>query len=150
MLAILQKNSQPIIQNLNQFDQVIKFFNDLHNTMDWNDLMVRSELLFIRFQKLMNVMDRRSQQTYYHQQQQVSPSTDQEEEGEIIAGATNNGGAITSDVELHEVDSNGEEHLVDEENQKKLSPNNSPHLQLLLKKTLVIQREPPRTHESVK
>lgn len=150
MLAILQKNSQPIIQNLNQFDQVIKFFNDLHNTMDWNDLMVRSELLFIRFQKLMNVMDRRSQQTYYHQQQQVSPSTDQEEEGEIIAGATNNGGAITSDVELHDVDSNGEEHLVDEENQKKLSPNNSPHLQLLLKKTLVIQREPPRTHESVK
>ena len=52
--------------------------------------------------------------------------------------------------QLHEVDSNGEEHLVDEENQKKLSPNNSPHLQLLLKKTLVIQREPPRTHESVK
>lgn len=150
MLAILQKNSQPIIQNLNQFDQVIKFFNDLHNTMDWNDLMVRSELLFIRFQKLMNVIDRRTQQNYYRQQQQVPLSTDQEDGEEIIAGVTNDDGIISSGVELHEVDSNGEEHPVNEENHKKLSPNNSPYLQLLLKKTVVIQREPPRTHESVK
>ena len=58
MLAILQKNSQPIIQNFDQFDQVLKYFNDLHNTMDWKDLMIRSELLFIRFQKLMSVMER--------------------------------------------------------------------------------------------
>lgn len=150
MLAILQKNSQPIIQHLNQFDQVIKFFNDLHNTMDWNDLMVRSELLFIRFQKLMNVMDRRTQQNYYHQQQQIPSGTDQEDEEEIIIGVTNDNGITTSGVELHEVDSNGEEHPVDEENEKKYSPNSSPYLQLLLKKTLIIQREPPRTHESVK
>lgn len=59
MLGILQKNGEPIIQNLNQFDQVLKYFNDLHNTMDWRDLMIRSELLYIRFEKLMALMERR-------------------------------------------------------------------------------------------
>lgn len=146
MLAILQKNSQPIIQNLNQFDQVIKFFNDLHNTMDWNDLMVRGELLFIRFQRLMSVMDRREQQNQ-HQQQQVLSNRDEEE---IVVDVTNDNGIVASGVELHEVDSNGKEHPVSDETQKTMSPNHSPYLQLLLKKTLVIQRESPRTHESVK
>ncbi|SMN21353.1 similar to Saccharomyces cerevisiae YDL234C GYP7 GTPase-activating protein for yeast Rab family members including: Ypt7p (most effective), Ypt1p, Ypt31p, and Ypt32p (in vitro) [Maudiozyma saulgeensis] len=61
MLAILQKNSEPIINNLNQFDQVIKYFNDLHNTMDWRDLMIRAELLFIRFEKLMSLMERKEE-----------------------------------------------------------------------------------------
>lgn len=61
MLAILQKNSEPIMNNLNQFDQVIKYFNDLHNTMDWRDIMIRSELLFIRFEKLMSLMERKAE-----------------------------------------------------------------------------------------
>ncbi|CCK70547.1 GTPase-activating protein GYP7 KNAG_0E02880 [Huiozyma naganishii CBS 8797] len=60
-LAILQKNAAPIIQNLTQFDQVIKYFNDLQGTMDWHDLMVRSELLFIRFKKMIDVMDRKQE-----------------------------------------------------------------------------------------
>ncbi|KAG0654363.1 GTPase activating protein [Monosporozyma unispora] len=137
MLAILQKNSQPILQNLNQFDQVIKYFNDLHNTMDWNDLMIRSELLFIRFQKLMNFMDRREEQ---HGNVQ----------GEDIVTVSSDGGdtttAATSGVELHEVDSNGEEQPVT----NRVLPNHSQHLQLLLQKKIIIQREPPRTHDSVK
>lgn len=132
MLAILQKNSQPIMQNLNQFDQVIKYFNDLHNTMDWNDLMIRSELLFLRFQKLMSLMDRREQQ----------PSTMNNDA--IVISA--NEDTTTSGVQLHEVDSHGEEHPV----QDTELPNHSPHLQLLLQKKLVIQREPDRTHDSVK
>ncbi|EJS44466.1 gyp7p [Saccharomyces arboricola H-6] len=58
MLAILQKNSQAILQHLNQFDQILKFFNELNGKLDWNDLMVRAELLFKKFEKMMHVMER--------------------------------------------------------------------------------------------
>ena len=104
MLAILQKNSQPIIQNFDQFDQVLKYFNDLHNTMDWKDLMIRSELLFIRFQKLMSVMERVSS--------------------------------------LDDDDANDN----DNDNDKRL-PYQSKHLQLLLSKKPIVQREGPRPAE---
>lgn len=135
MLAILQKNSTPIMQNLNQFDQVIKYFNDLHNTMDWNDLMIRSELLFIRFQKLMNLMDRKEEQSGNIQSEDI-----------VTVSGADNGMSTTSGVELHAVDSRGEEHPVSDP----ILPNRSHHLQMLLQKKLVIQREPPRTHDSVK
>lgn len=59
MLAILQDNSQSIIKNLSSFDQVIKYFNELHNTLNYQELMIRSELLYLTFQKLMNIMDRK-------------------------------------------------------------------------------------------
>lgn len=59
MLAILQKSSISVIQNLSQFDQILKYFNDINGTMDWNDLMTRSELLFIRFKKMMDLMERK-------------------------------------------------------------------------------------------
>ncbi|EDO16221.1 hypothetical protein Kpol_1014p41 [Vanderwaltozyma polyspora DSM 70294] len=61
MLAILQKNSNAVIQNLSQFDQILKYFNDIGGKMDWNDLMTRSELLFIRFKKMMDLMERQKE-----------------------------------------------------------------------------------------
>lgn len=121
MLAILQKNSQPIIQNLNQFDQVLKYFNDLHGTMDWSDLMTRSELLFIRFKKIMEVMERKS---------------------EIEENIPNNDGGKTTGVQLHDFEI--------EDNDNQTLPCASKYLQLLLSKKLVVQRENPRAKDSIK
>lgn len=121
MLAILQRNSQPIIQNLNQFDQVLKYFNDLHDTMDWSDLMTRSELLFIRFKKVMEVMERRI-----------------EIEGKI---PENNGPKATG-VQLHDFDA--------ESNENEELPCTSKNLQLLLSKKLVIQKESTRAKDSIR
>ncbi|KAH3901519.1 related to GTPase-activating protein GYP7 [Saccharomycodes ludwigii] len=56
MLAILQKNSLPVINNLKSFDDILKYFNDLKD-LDWEDLMVRAELLFIKFQKIVAFVD---------------------------------------------------------------------------------------------
>lgn len=62
MLSILQKNSHGIINNLNKFDEIIKFFNELKiNNLDWKDLMIRSELLFINFKKTIELIERENE-----------------------------------------------------------------------------------------
>ncbi|CCH58870.1 hypothetical protein TBLA_0B00250 [Henningerozyma blattae CBS 6284] len=61
MLAILQKNSNIVIDSFTQFDQVLKYFNDIQNSMDWKDLMIRSELLFIKFRKSMELLERKKE-----------------------------------------------------------------------------------------
>ncbi|AET40833.1 GTPase-activating protein GYP7 Ecym_6462 [Eremothecium cymbalariae DBVPG len=58
LLAIFQKNSRPVMYHLTQFDEVLKYFNELKGAMNWNDLMVRAELLFIHFKKTVAVFDR--------------------------------------------------------------------------------------------
>ncbi|QLQ79401.1 hypothetical protein HG537_0C00480 [Torulaspora globosa] len=121
MLAILQRNSQPIMQNLDQFDQVLKYFNDLHDTMDWSDLMTRSELLFIRFKKIMEVMERRR---------------------EIEVEISDDSGSKATGVQLHDFD--------DEDNGDREPPCTSKNLQLLLSKKLVVQRESARVKDSIR
>lgn len=121
MLAILQKNSQPIIQNLDQFDQVLKYFNDLHGTMDWSDLMTRSELLFIRFRKIMEVMERKNEL-----EERISESDRVKATG----------------LQLHDLE-------VEDDRTSSL-PFASEKLQLLLSKKIVVQRESPRAKDSVR
>lgn len=125
MLAILQKNSQPIIQNLNQFDQVLKYFNDMHGTMDWNDLLTRAELLFVRFAKMMNIMSRRQ---------------------EMLGHVDSSSDGIASGVELHNLENeDGESKAADEQ-----LPCESEYLRLLLSKEVIEQREGPRQADSIK
>lgn len=120
MLAILQKNSQPIIQNLNQFDQVLKYFNDMHGTMDWSDLMSRSELLFIRFKKIMEVMERKKEM------EESTPEFD---------------GGRTSGMQIHDIE---------EEDDEERLPCTSKYLQSLFSTKVVVQTEGPRTKDSIR
>ncbi|CCF58616.1 hypothetical protein KAFR_0F00190 [Kazachstania africana CBS 2517] len=117
MLAILQKNCDPVIQNLNQFDQVLKYFNDMHSTMNWKDLMIRSELLFIRFEKLMTIMERKSEFIPSHEE------------------------TYTSGANIHQ------QELGDPTSEL---PWKSKRLQLLLSKSMIIQKEAPRTRGSIR
>ncbi|CAR27176.1 ZYRO0C10670p [Zygosaccharomyces rouxii] len=125
MLAILQKNADPIIQNLDQFDQVLKYFNDMHGTMDWDDLMTRAELLFVRFAKLMNITSRK----------EVLPSL-----------RSDQGTSSSSGIQLHEL-SSGENTSGDYDEDL---PTGSKYLRLLLSKQVVKQKEAPRQADSVK
>ena len=45
-LSILSDNERIIIQNLKQFDEVLKYMNDLSMKLHLNPLLIRSELLF--------------------------------------------------------------------------------------------------------
>lgn len=58
LLAILHKHSGAVMSQLSEFDEVLKYFNDLRNSMDWSDVMIRSELLFLKFQKMVDLLER--------------------------------------------------------------------------------------------
>ncbi|ODV98314.1 hypothetical protein PACTADRAFT_48097 [Pachysolen tannophilus NRRL Y-2460] len=57
-LGLLSKHEKIIMKHLDQFDQVLKYFNDLSMMIDLDDLLVRSELLFLRFRKMVDIIDR--------------------------------------------------------------------------------------------
>ncbi|SCU93267.1 LAFA_0F15500g1_1 [Lachancea sp. 'fantastica'] len=120
MLAILQKNSLPVMQNLDQFDQVLKFFNELKGTMDWSDLMIRSELLFVKFKKIMNILARSAELDEY---------TLLSNEGNVITETSASEAEQSPDDRASLVTEN---------------------LKQLLSKKLVIKREPTRSKNSVK
>lgn len=57
-LAVLSANERIIIQNLLRFDEVLKYMNDLLGKMNLHDLLVRAELLFLRFRRMVDLIDR--------------------------------------------------------------------------------------------
>lgn len=57
-LAILNDNERIIIQNLKRFDEVLKYMNELSMKLNLYDLLVRSELLFLRFRRMVDIIDR--------------------------------------------------------------------------------------------
>ncbi|KAG7820447.1 hypothetical protein KL928_001884 [Ogataea angusta] len=65
-LAIMEKNSKIIINNLNQFDQILKFMNDLSGHLDVDDLLMRAELLFLKFRQMVELLDRKNSKAGAH------------------------------------------------------------------------------------
>ena len=57
-LAILSDNERIIVQNLKQFDEVLKYMNDLSMKLHLNPLLIRSELLFLKFKRMIDIIDR--------------------------------------------------------------------------------------------
>lgn len=65
-LAILQKHSKIIIQTLKGFDGILRYINDLSGKLDINDLLTRSELLFLKFKQMVDLIDRSNNGVGYH------------------------------------------------------------------------------------
>lgn len=57
-LAVLSDNERIMIQNLLRFDEVLKYMNDLLGNLNLHDLLVRAELLFLRFRRMIELIDR--------------------------------------------------------------------------------------------
>ncbi|RCK66440.1 GTPase-activating protein GYP7 [Candida viswanathii] len=57
-LSVLSDNERIIIQNLRQFDEVLKYFNDLSGKLNLNLLLIRSEVLFLKFKRTITIIDR--------------------------------------------------------------------------------------------
>ncbi|KAI5949328.1 GYP7 [Candida jiufengensis] len=57
-LAILSDNERIVVQNLKQFDEVLKYFNDLSGHLKLDPLLIRSEILFLKFKRMLNIIDR--------------------------------------------------------------------------------------------
>jgi len=58
-LAILEKHRDVIMTHLKHFDEVLKYVNELSNTMDLTSTLIRAEALFRRFQRLVSTIDKR-------------------------------------------------------------------------------------------
>src|SRR5262249_8008742 len=69
-LAILDRHKEVIMgilltllsneEHLVEFDEVLKYINDLSMTIDLNSTLVRAEVLFFRFQGTVELIDRRN------------------------------------------------------------------------------------------
>lgn len=58
-LAILDKHKDVIMKHLNQFDEVLKYMNDLAMKIPLEDTLTRAELLFKKFAKTVDMIDKR-------------------------------------------------------------------------------------------
>lgn len=66
-LSVLSDNERIIKQNLVRFDEVLKYMNDLSMKMNLDDLLVRSELLFLRFRRMVDIIDRENTARQFNQ-----------------------------------------------------------------------------------
>lgn len=58
-LAILETHRRVIMDHLQQFDEVLKYVNELSNTIDLPNTLIRAESLFKNFQKTVEAVDRK-------------------------------------------------------------------------------------------
>ncbi|KIW71271.1 hypothetical protein PV04_03454 [Phialophora macrospora] len=58
-VAILEKHRDVIIDHLKHFDEVLKYINELSGTMNLQEMLVRAEALFKRFEKTVEAIDRK-------------------------------------------------------------------------------------------
>jgi hypothetical protein len=61
-LAILDKHRDHIIQYLMNFDEVLKYMNDLSMTIDLQDILQRAEILFYQFKQRVDAIDSKREQ----------------------------------------------------------------------------------------
>ncbi|PNS14404.1 hypothetical protein CAC42_3690 [Sphaceloma murrayae] len=58
-LAILEKHRNVIMEHLKGFDEVLKYVNELSNTIDLESTLIRAESLFRRFQRVVEAVDKK-------------------------------------------------------------------------------------------
>ncbi|KAI1876625.1 hypothetical protein JX265_004151 [Neoarthrinium moseri] len=73
-LAILEKHRDVIMEHLQHFDEVLKYVNELSNTIDLESTLIRAESLFRRFQRLVDAIDKKQNFPAPRVRQASSPS----------------------------------------------------------------------------
>lgn len=58
-VAILEKHRDVIMEHLRGFDEVLKYVNELSNTIDLQSTLVRAEGLFQKFEKMVQAIDKK-------------------------------------------------------------------------------------------
>ncbi|CAH0058909.1 unnamed protein product [Clonostachys solani] len=58
-LAILEKHRDVIMTHLQAFDEVLKYVNELSNTIDLESTLIRAETLFRKYQRLVEAVDKK-------------------------------------------------------------------------------------------
>ncbi len=102
-VAILEKHRDVIMEHLKHFDEVLKYINELSNTMDLQEMLMRAEGLFKRFEKTVEAIDRKESfpmpSTAEELRQRKSgegDAKDGQKQGQGAAGVVVTGSAATS------------------------------------------------------
>jgi len=74
-LAILEKHRDVIMEHLKHFDEVLKYVNELSNSIDLESTLVRAEALFRRFQRTVEAIDKKSSFPNPSLRQRLLPSS---------------------------------------------------------------------------
>ncbi|KAI8149104.1 rab-GTPase-TBC domain-containing protein [Fennellomyces sp. T-0311] len=61
-IAVLDQHRQVILDDLSQFDEILKYINDLTGTIDLEQTLKTAEVLFYKFERRIKAMDRRREQ----------------------------------------------------------------------------------------
>lgn len=59
-VAILEKHRDVIMEHLKGFDEVLKYINELSNTIDLQSTLIRAENLFHKFEKMVEAIDKKN------------------------------------------------------------------------------------------
>ncbi|EXJ80289.1 hypothetical protein A1O1_08431 [Capronia coronata CBS 617.96] len=59
-VAILEKHRDVIMDHLRHFDEILKYINELSGTIELQEILVRAERLFKRFEKTVEAVDRKN------------------------------------------------------------------------------------------
>ncbi|KAH8431387.1 GTPase-activating protein GYP7 [Aspergillus melleus] len=91
-LAILEKHRDVIMDHLKHFDEVLKYINELSNTMDLLPILTRAESLFHRFDRAVQAIDKKNNfpAPAAHQRRPIQDSTDPNK-GKVPQNSTNAG-----------------------------------------------------------
>ncbi|WKT40887.1 Rab-GTPase-TBC domain [Fusarium oxysporum f. sp. vasinfectum] len=86
-LAILERHRDVIMEHLQHFDEVLKYVNELSNTIDLEATLIRAETLFKRFQRLVDAVDKKQNfPAPRFNQKEPSKSSEQTEAGPSKGG----------------------------------------------------------------
>ncbi|EGW29891.1 uncharacterized protein SPAPADRAFT_144786 [Spathaspora passalidarum NRRL Y-27907] len=99
-LAILSDNERIIIAHLKQFDEVLKYMNDLSMKLKLDPLLIRSELLFLKFKRMLDIIDRDNSLKKLKSDPYAGESSSA---AVAAAAAVNNDGVIVVGDELREL-----------------------------------------------
>ncbi|KAH8821412.1 GTPase-activating protein GYP7 [Xylogone sp. PMI_703] len=75
-LAILEKHRSVIMEHLKHFDEVLKYINELSNTIDLESTLIRAEGLFRRFQRTVDTIDKKGNFPAPKVRQRISANTE--------------------------------------------------------------------------
>lgn len=139
-LAVLEKHSRIIIDNLNAFDQVLKYMNDLSGNLDLNDILVRAELLFLKFKQMVDIIDRKYDGVGIHNLHKGIENLNVDDVNTTDQEVSTNSDANTNTTTVTSADTTSS---TTSAAVKKANPI-SKDLRQLLSREIVIQREGPR------
>ncbi|KAL8722063.1 MAG: hypothetical protein Q9225_001385 [Loekoesia sp. 1 TL-2023] len=99
-LAILEKHRDVIMEHLKHFDEVLKYVNELSNSIDLPSTLLRAQKLFRRFQRTVEAIDRKQSFPAPQSVRQRKPASGAPAaNGKVAATTTGNDAAASSSDE---------------------------------------------------